>query len=332
MNPQPLLNGLPLALQTIWRKTEKPYVCISAELARSPLPSARSKFGGVPYMPQGSAYPECRGEPLYLLAQINFADVRRAVGSLVSVGNAVLPDAGILQIFIAGDDLYGLDFDHPYPQHGGTYQVRFYEHDHLPEDAAVAAQARRVFESLFHREAPQAQLPDGQSSGGVFGFVKSLFQQPPRPSVAACGLQTAGEVLLPLYGEYALHFERGSAGLTPSDEVEGRRWFGEEGFFSYCEELAAADGMEAEQICDSFEQTVPMFGHQLFGYPSFTQFDVRDARSKEVLLLQIGSEWRGNGSPFEIMWGDAGIGNFFIAPEDLAAKRFDRLRYNWDCF
>ncbi|MDO4696916.1 MAG: YwqG family protein [Neisseria sp.] len=330
MNKQQLADSLPLELQTIWQKTEKPFVRIITERARAPLPPTASKFGGVPYMPYGSAYPECRGEPLYLLAQINFAEVRRATGSLVSVGNAVLPEQGVLQIFIAGNDLYGLDFDRPYPQKGSTYQVCFYEHDGLPEDASAAARARNIFESLFRRNRQaETGFPNNRTEGGLFSFVKSLFQQPGRPEVAASGLQTAGEAVLPLYGEYALYFERDSAGLSSSDEVEGRRWFGEEGFWAYCERLAA-DDEEAERIFNGFGEIAPMFGHQLFGYPSFTQFDVRDADSKEVLLLQIGSEYD-DGGLSGIMWGDAGIGNFFIAPEDLAAKRFDRLRYHWDC-
>ncbi len=34
---------------------------------------------------------------------------------------------------------------------------------------------------------------------------------------------------------------------------------------------------------------------------------------------------------WEIMWGDAGVANFFIEEEDLKNKRFDRVMYNWDC-
>ena len=33
----------------------------------------------------------------------------------------------------------------------------------------------------------------------------------------------------------------------------------------------------------------------------------------------------------DIMWGDMGIANFFITPEDLAAENFDNVLYTWDC-
>ncbi|MBO7381562.1 MAG: DUF1963 domain-containing protein, partial [Neisseriaceae bacterium] len=32
-----------------------------------------------------------------------------------------------------------------------------------------------------------------------------------------------------------------------------------------------------------------------------------------------------------IMWGDAGVGNFFITADDLKKRDFSRVLYNWDC-
>jgi uncharacterized protein YwqG len=31
------------------------------------------------------------------------------------------------------------------------------------------------------------------------------------------------------------------------------------------------------------------------------------------------------------MWGDMGVGNFFIHPDDLAKKDFSKIFYTWDC-
>lgn len=76
------------------------------------------------------------------------------------------------------------------------------------------------------------------------------------------------------------------------------------------------------------------FGTQLGGYPSFTQADPReylnDGKQHDLLLFQLDSCY-GSGQDWEIMWGDAGIGNFFISPEDLKAKNFENAWYNWDC-
>ncbi len=65
--------------------------------------------------------------------------------------------------------------------------------------------------------------------------------------------------------------------------------------------------------------------HKIGGYAYFTQSDPRDAKTKDyVLLLQIDSD-------DEIMWGDVGVANFFIHPNDLAKKDFSKVMYNWDC-
>jgi uncharacterized protein YwqG len=33
----------------------------------------------------------------------------------------------------------------------------------------------------------------------------------------------------------------------------------------------------------------------------------------------------------DIMWGDVGVGNFFIDYNDLLKKDFSKVLYNWDC-
>lgn len=71
-------------------------------------------------------------------------------------------------------------------------------------------------------------------------------------------------------------------------------------------------------------------GTRLGGYPGFTQFDVREGNyEKYELLLQIDSE--SEGKEEYIMWGDCGIANFFIDPEDLKKCDFSKVVYNWDC-
>ena len=32
-----------------------------------------------------------------------------------------------------------------------------------------------------------------------------------------------------------------------------------------------------------------------------------------------------------VMWGDSGVGNFFINAEDLKRLDFSNVVYNWDC-
>lgn len=76
-----------------------------------------------------------------------------------------------------------------------------------------------------------------------------------------------------------------------------------------------------DYVWDKFESN----GHKMGGYAYFTQSDPRHNENEDyILLLQIDSDKH-------IMWGDVGIANFFIHPDDLAAKDFSKVMYNWDC-
>ncbi len=68
-------------------------------------------------------------------------------------------------------------------------------------------------------------------------------------------------------------------------------------------------------------------GSRIGGYPYFTQDDPRDEGTEYTeLLLQIDSD-----DEFDLMWGDVGVGNFFVTSEQLKNKDFTKVLYNWDC-
>ena len=85
----------------------------------------QSKFGGLPYLPKDVEYPKSfKGEYLYLLAQINFAEISHLAG---------FPNRGLLQFYVAADeDLYGLDFDNPTKQ--DKFRVVYFPDISLQED------------------------------------------------------------------------------------------------------------------------------------------------------------------------------------------------------
>lgn len=92
-------------------------------------------------------------------------------------------------------------------------------------------------------------------------------------------------------------------------------------------ETLAQFGDDEEEIMDFFyELGSKASGHKLGGYAFFTQYDPRDPAENLQLLFQMDSD-----NKINCMWGDMGIANFFISFEDLQAKRFDRVLYNWDC-
>lgn len=77
-------------------------------------------------------------------------------------------------------------------------------------------------------------------------------------------------------------------------------------------------------------------GHKLFGTPAFCQSDPRETLSAEemayydTLLLQLDSDFNG-GDPL-ILWGDSGIGNFFINAETMQNNDFSKVLFYWDCY
>ncbi|UYC10691.1 YwqG family protein [Xanthomonas sp. CFBP 8445] len=95
------------------------------------------------------------------------------------------------------------------------------------------------------------------------------------------------------------------------------------------EEVAAAyasgHAVSQDTVDDALFDALSRGGHKLGGYPEFTQEDPRTPQDRQVLLLQLDSDE-------EMMWGDSGVANFFIDPDDLRRGDFSRVAYNWDCF
>jgi hypothetical protein len=66
-------------------------------------PDIRSSYlGGHPYWPEGSRWPNYRGEPMSFVCQINFAEVPQL---------PAFPTEGLLQWFVGSDDVAGMTFD-----------------------------------------------------------------------------------------------------------------------------------------------------------------------------------------------------------------------------
>ena len=84
---------------------------------------------------------------------------------------------------------------------------------------------------------------------------------------------------------------------------------------------------EAEwTLLDAYNAIARAQGHKIGGYAYFTQDDPRSAADPRLLLLQIDSD-----EALDLMWGDMGVGHFFIREKDLIARDFSRVLYDWDC-
>jgi len=251
--------------RSIVEETLKPVVWIDTDVRKTTL--FESKFAGDPYFPLSMEYPKnsTDGQPLKLLAQINFAELPKHLPNF--------PEEGILQFYIDGyDDVLGMDFDNGQNQEG--FRVIF--HDTIVQDEAQLIQD--------------------------FSFIENKD----------------GELYFPVEREMALAFKVGMEPLSIRD------FRGQEAYETILKTLE-----EDSQLEDAFYEALSSTDHKIGGYPFFTQEDPRaygDYQDSTILLLQIDSIGD------DILWGDCGVGNFFIGVEELKNKDFSNVLYNWDCY
>ena len=252
-----------------------------------------SKMGGVPYFPKSMKYPVVR-EGDYKGKPLYFL-AQLNFGTLPKLPG--FPTEGILQFFTgcADDDVYGMDFKDGQSQNG--------------------------FRVIFHEN--------------VIMDTSELYSGKDMPDFG-------GEIYLPFKGEFLLTAEKAEPmGISTGDfrcdkivtaaynelfggNVDGM--WGKLGIRDVDKELVDA-------IYDSRDST----GTRMGGFPFFTQEDPRgydEGYGKcTVMLFQSDSENGGdsNSSDDEILWGDCGVANFFISPEDLAKRDFSKVLFNWDC-
>jgi uncharacterized protein YwqG len=136
---------------------------------------------------------------------------------------------------------------------------------------------------------------------------------------------TGSEGIMPVDDEAKLSFHSGTSFPGPVDYRFGR--------------IFGADAYEFfEQFGESEESVATRYYSHITvreiawvgGYAEFTQSDPREIVPEEdwLLLLEIQSSMTEN-QP-SVLWGDAGIGAFFIKPEDLRNRDFSRVLYTWD--
>lgn len=266
----------------IEKKTIQTAYCLSVNMERKPE-LTDTKFGGVPYWPSDKLYPlDGEGGPLMLLAQINMKDF---------AGDERLPDKGLLQFYIAADDVYGMDFD---------------EQD-----------SQKNFRVVYHEDMDDTVTLEGILALGIR---------------VSSNIGDREEIYFPVEGEYAVDVKKTKVSMGVSDyryEALMHQTAKELGIRPA--ENQASWKFMPEEIYN--QEAARNEGHWVMGYPYFTQTDPRgyqELKNYDTLLFQMDSEFGGD-SGIEIMWGDAGVANFFINHEDLKQKNFSKILYNWDC-
>ena len=273
---------LPIDLEPFRARIEatvKPAVKITARLAAQDS-FFGSTFGGFPYLPENFEYPtDSRGNPLTLLAQINWEEVPPLEH---------YPQTGILQFYISrSDDIYGADFDRPREQK--DWRVLYFP---------------RIDRENYHTD---------------FAFLGSPEDYYDCTPLDIGARNSEGNCL-------KLNFEKIAQPILRSD-YQFERLFGDDA------EQTGNDSRIDDRVWDEYGDLYSSFGHRIGGYAGFTQADPRayirerdkaNSANDWLLLLQIDSDE-------EILWGDVGVGNFFIKQEDLKALNFSDVWYNWDC-
>jgi len=200
------------------------------------------------------------------------------------------PDTGILQFYISPFD----SKDHVW----GAYS--YSAEPFIPEAYFRSMGDQRFFRVMYHNN--------------VIKERKKLLTK----------LPSFKKGFMPIDKEAVLKF-RAKTGYVSNDDYRFVKYFGMDAitFFDQFSENANDIGNQYYQF------TYPEGQAWIGGYATFAQGDPRDIAKDEdwVLLLEIDSTFKND---LDILWGDAGVGTFFIRREDLEKKDFSRVIYYWD--
>ena len=250
----------------------------------------------------------------------------------------VCKDVGIFDCKLGGIPYLPKDFEYPYnldPESGGKplkllCQINFSKLpklDGFPQSGIL--QFYIAFDDGDSVNGLDFEDPTEQAAWRVV-YHKDIdenennLQQPPV-------LDSEKDIYFPLRGEFGLSAELASMPISSMDF----RWneFVENSFKT----TELYQKLTSKYTDDEIEETLweksCEFGFKIGGYPAFAQYDVRDIAHRDdysVLLLQLDSWYEKNGRG--MMWGDTGVANFFINPDNLAKADFSDVLYNWDCY
>ncbi len=106
----------------------------------------------------------------------------------------------------------------------------------------------------------------------------------------------------------------------------------------FSESISRYYDFDNEEYEDWDKEPEDMCGNIIGGIPYFTQTDPREYKEElqkyDYLLFQLdtcGVQREDGLYNDAVMWGDSGVGNFFISTEKLKNLDFSDVLYNWDC-
>lgn len=265
-----------------------PQPALKFEVVKDSVGLFDSKIGGTPYFPKDMEYPKGRkkpfdGKPLVLLAQLNFEQLPHIPD---------FPTKGILQFFIAADDLYGMSPDYG---NGLTNQDNFrvIYHENIITDESKLITANDI----------PNYSPDDDFYLPFSGEYKLKALEPDVMRAVIYDYRFS-DVFVNCYNELYGEEAEDIWDIVEEDDYNA---------------LAERN----DTTTDAFIGGYPVFTQD---DPRYDE-SIADC---DTVLFELDSVYK-PGEGIDILWGDMGTGTFLIPRDNLRKLDFSRVVYNYDC-
>ena len=284
-----------------------------------------SKLCGTPYLPEHSPYPSFDGDPLLFIAQFNFAELPPLPG---------FPTAGLLQLFLPDDDDWGVHFVKQVVEEGSQSPTPFARYIADLTAPHIGDVPEEVIDEGDHpAENPSvATVLDG-TLGKV--SVTPTAHEYSRTAFWDDDLRTIlrrGEDFVEVHTySWWIIIRRVVRGKTSIKQINlsGPTMGGQKELFEAEVARIEAEGFSVDpQTEDYVEPAVfkdAVKKSRLGGFATLWNPSRIPTDDEHIVLATVEE---GDGS---FVWGDCGVGNFYIHPDDLAARDFSRVIFEWDC-
>jgi len=288
--PQASQRALRIA-QEVQRRTACEHVRLTLNEGRQPTLTG-SKVGGLPYWPQGLAYPtDCYGGGMTLVAQINCAELGLC---------DPLPQQGMLQWLVSsnGQLMYGCQGNRG--RVGETFAVVY--HATVDGEAAMSASALQALNDQLRQPVADFATP-----------VKREVALDATREVTAMGVTDAR------FNRLFFDIVRDITGVSHGDD--GEMWY---------DYVDNADALYLEQHLGMAAPCHQMLGYPVSSQDDPRQADDQ-ADGDMSLLIELASQHSAADGGELVMWGDMGEGLVFIDRERLLRRDFSQVVYTWSC-
>lgn len=297
---------------------------IRFESSGRPDSPTTTKVCGTPYLPEHAPYPRRDGRPMLFIAQFNFSEFEALPG---------FPTEGLLQLFIPDEDLWGMVYSEEDRKAWDRVPTQIARY--LPDISAphVGEVPHDIADSDNH-PAEENFLEATTLTGGRTEQLTSwrskefssyaFYERDPH------ALLRRGDDIVTLHEVnfriVTRRFIRGEETMHTSEPAADSR---EEllNIFGTAVDALEREGFTLDPTAESLLEPARSNWSEhtrLGGYPVWLTDCMLRPGDPRVLLASVAHT--GN-----LMWGDNGYGNFFIHPDDLAARNFDRVIFGWEC-